>query len=236
MRFNLLLILISISVISCRTKSEKPDVKFSGALHTMMSGDIRATAYLDSLSKKQHLYALGALENLKGEIQIFDGKALNSKVASEELVLDSTFDKKAALIVYAEIDDWTSVDIPNGINSSAKLEKFIEEQAINNKIDTKKPLPFLIEGKAQSLSWHVINWKDGDTIHTHKKHQESGMNGILANEKVEIIGFFSKSHKAVFTHHSTFLHMHFKTKNEGLAGHVDELKIGSNMILKLPKQ
>jgi len=202
----------------------------------MMSGDIRATASLDSLSKKQHLYALGALENLKGEIQIFDGKALNSKVASEELILDSKFDKKAVLIVYAEIGDWTSVDIPNGIDSSAKLEKFIEEQAINNSIDTEKPLPFLIEGKAQSLSWHVINWKDGDTIHTHKKHQESGMNGILANEKVEIIGFFSKSHKAVFTHHSTFLHMHFKTKNEGLAGHVDELKIGSNMILKLPKQ
>jgi len=201
-----------------------------------MSGDIRATASLDSLSKKQHLYALGALENLKGEIQIFDGKALNSKVASEELILDSKFDKKAVLIVYAEIGDWTSVDIPNGIDSSAKLEKFIEEQAINNSIDTEKPLPFLIEGKAQSLSWHVINWKDGDTIHTHKKHQESGMNGILANEKVEIIGFFSKSHKAVFTHHSTFLHMHFKTKNEGLAGHVDELKIGSNMILKLPKQ
>ncbi len=222
-------------VISCKPNTKKTEVNYAGALRSMMSGNLEATASLDSLSKKPHLYALGAFENLKGEIQIFDSKAFNSTVQSGSLVFDTTFDKKAALIVYAEVADWLSVDIPDDIDSSAKLEKFIEEQASKKGVDTKKPLPFLIEGKAQSLSWHVINWKDGDAVHTHQKHKESGLNGVEKNKEVEIIGFFSKSHKAVFTHHTTFLHMHFKNQDEQLAGHVDDLKLGSNMILKLPK-
>ena len=222
-------------VISCKPNTKKTEVNYAGASRSMMSGNLEATASLDSLSKKPHLYALGAFENLKGEIQIFDSKAFNSTVQSGSLVFDTTFDKKAALIVYAEVADWLSVDIPDDIDSSAKLEKFIEEQASKKGVDTKKPLPFLIEGKAQSLSWHVINWKDGDAVHTHQKHKESGLNGVEKNKEVEIIGFFSKSHKAVFTHHTTFLHMHFKNQDEQLAGHVDDLKLGSNMILKLPK-
>jgi len=221
-------------VISCKPNTKKTEVKFTGALRSMMSGNLEATASLDSLSKKPHLYALGAFENLKGEIQIFEGKAFNTIVEAEELVFDTTFDKKAALIVYAEVADWLSVDIPDGIDSSAKLEKFIEEQASKNGIDAEKPIPFLIEGNARSLRWHVINWKDGDTEHTHQKHQESGLNGVEENKEVEIIGFFSKSHKAVFTHHTTFLHMHFKTDDNKIAGHLDDLEMGNEMLLKLP--
>lgn len=235
MKSSFIIVFVLLFLFGCTPYDQNIDVKYSGALRTMMSGDLRATTSLDSLSKKEHLYVLGAFENLKGEIQIFDGKALNTTVVSKELVFDKTFDKKAALIVYAQVPDWLSIDIPNYVDSSTKLEKFIEEQANKNDIDTKKPLPFLIEGRVKSLSWHVINWKDGDTIHTHKKHKESGMNGVETNKEVEIIGFFSKSHKAVFTHHTTFLHMHFKNQDEELAGHVDDLELGGNMILKLPK-
>jgi len=232
---SLLIVFSAVVVLGCVSDTENSDVKYSGALRSMMSGNLQATASLDSLSKKPHLYALGAFENLKGEIQIFNGKAFNSSVQSGNLVFDKTFDKKASLIVYAEISSWQDIEIPSAINSLKKLEAFIEEQAKQSGIDTEKPVPFLIEGKAQSLSWHVINWKDGDTEHTHQKHKESGLNGVEKNKEVEIIGFFSKSHKAVFTHHTTFLHMHFKSQNEELAGHVDDLKLGSNMILKLPK-
>lgn len=232
---TLLIVLSALVVLGCTSNTENSEVKYSGALRNMMSGNLEATASLDSLSKKPHLYALGAFENLKGEIQIFDGKALNSTVQSERLVFDKTFDKKAALIVYAEIANWQNIEIPSVINSSKQLEVFIEKQAKRLGIDAEKPIPFLIEGKTQSLNWHVINWKDDDTVHTHQKYKESGLNGVEENNEVEIIGFFSKSHKAVFTHHSTFLHMHFKSQNEELAGHVDDLKLGSNMILKFPK-
>ncbi len=231
----LVVVSFALLVVGCNSGNQNTEVKYSGALRSMMSGNLQATAFLDSLSKKPHLYALGAIENLRGEIQIFDGKAFNSTVQSGNLVFDKTFDKKASLIVYAEISSWQNIEIPSAINSSKKLETFIEKRANQLGIDAEKPIPFLIEGKAQSLSWHVINWKDGDTEHTHQKHKESGLNSVEENKKIEIIGFFSKSHQAVFTHHTTFLHMHFKSQNEELAGHVDELILGTDMILKLPK-
>lgn len=233
MKSNLIIVSVLLFLIGCKPNDLNTDVKYSGALSTMVSGDLRATASLDSFSKKVNLYALGAFENLKGEIQIFDGNAINSTVQSKELVFDKTFDKKAALLAYAEVANWQDIEIPNEINSLIKLEEFIENKSKQIGLNTEKPLPFLIEGNVKSINWHIIDWKDGDTVHTHQKHKESGLNGIEENKEVEIIGFFSKSHKAVFTHHSTFLHMHFKNKK--LAGHVDEVKLGNNMILRLPK-
>ncbi len=116
-------------VVGCNSGNQNTEVKYSGALRSMMSGDLQATASLDSLSKKPHLYALGAFENLKGEIQIFEGMAFNSTVQSGNLVFDKTFDKKASLIVYAEISSWQNIEIPSAIDSSKKLETFIEKQA-----------------------------------------------------------------------------------------------------------
>jgi len=54
-------------------------------------------------------------------------------------------------------------------------------------------------------------------------------------EEVVILGFYSSQHKAIFTHHSSNSHMHFRTKDQSLAGHVDALKINDSITLNLPK-
>ena len=85
------------------------------------------------------------------------------------------------------------------------------------------------------MDWHVINWKDGDTEHSHEKHITSGLNGTIKNQEATLLGFYSNSHHAIFTHHTTNMHIHMKLNNSEIAGHVDELILGQNMILKLPK-
>lgn len=70
--------------------------------------------------------------------------------------------------------------------------------------------------------------------HTHEKHINAGLKGKIMNENIEIIGFYSDSHHRIFTHHTTNVHMHFKSQNDKLAGHVDTIKLGRRMILKLP--
>jgi acetolactate decarboxylase len=57
----------------------------------------------------------------------------------------------------------------------------------------------------------------------------------LVNEQMEIVGFFSKEHKAIFTHHDSYVHMHLITKNREIMGHLDEIlfKVGS-LTLYLP--
>ena len=223
---------------SCQYANKKgivTEVKYSGALRTIMSGNIQAVISLDSLSNKKHLYALGAVDNLKGEIQIFDGKPRNSFVVDSSLQIKDSYKLKAALLVYAEVEEWDLLQISN-IKTKSDLEEKIFETAKRKGISIEKPFPFLLEGNVSSLDWHVINWKEDDTIHSHKKHTESGLNGTLRNTEVEIVGFYSTKHKAVFTHHTTNMHMHFKTDDNSVAGHVDDLLLNDKITLKLPKQ
>ncbi len=200
----------------------------------MHQADISAVSDLKNLKGLENVYALGALENLKGEIQIFNGDVLNTMVVEGSIAFDRTLDKKATLLVYADVKKWTSLLVPDSIDTKQDLEQFIASSASGIGIDTENPFPFLVEGHADSISWHVIDWKDGDTEHSHQKHIQSGLSGIIHDRDVEMIGFYSNSHHAVFTHHTTNMHVHFRTQDRLLAGHVDNVIPGNKMTLKLP--
>jgi alpha-acetolactate decarboxylase len=230
-----ILVLLLVSCQHIYKKTSITEVKYYGALKTMMSGNIQSVVSLDSLSNKKNLYALGAMENLKGEIQIFNSKPSNSFVLDSSLQIKNSYNIKAALLVSAEVKEWNTIEISN-MTTKNDLENTLFEIAKTNGINTEKPFPFLLEGTLASLDWHVINWKEGDTVHNHKKHKEAGLFGNLRNIPVQILGFYSTKHKTVFTHHSTNMHLHFKTNDHEIAGHVDDLQLGNKMILKLPKQ
>lgn len=235
--------LAAILIVACGTDSKKTTisntanfkVKYKGALKNIMhKGDISAKADLKEIENLEHIYALGALEYLKGEIQIFDSKPFNTMVTDSVLTFDNSFNKKATLLVFASVNKWKSISIPTVVVSHEQLEKYIEQEAMKNQIDPDEPFPFLLEGTPKSFDWHVINWKDGDTEHSHAKHISSGLNGTVENRQVEMLGFYSDSHHAIFTHHITNMHIHVKTVDNKIAGHVDGLTLGPGMILKLP--
>lgn len=246
MKHLILLFAASLLVASCSQPKDNTknnankqsttfEVKYFGALKNMMhKGDISAKFDLADLKETENLYAIGALENLKGEIQIFNSESFNTFVQDSTVTIDNTFTKKATLLVYSIVESWDSYNIPDDIVTYEQLEKHIASVAKKNEINIEKPFPFLIEGKALEFDWHVINWKDGDTEHSHEKHVNSGLNGTKNDQQVELLGFYSDSHHAVFTHHTTNMHIHLKTGDGKLAGHVDALTLGKGMVLKLP--
>lgn len=147
----ILILFTLISLSSCQTDSEESSnemtshfkVEYAGALKNMMhKGDISAKAELSELAEIEHLYALGALENLKGEIQIFDSKPYNTIVADSILAFDHSFDKKATLLVYASVSKWTSITIPDSIITYSQLENYIAQSATEHQIEMDKPFPF----------------------------------------------------------------------------------------------
>ena len=148
---------LSITLASCRDKVENKvsvDVKHAGALRTIMSGNIQPVISLDTLSKSNHLYALGALDNLKGEIQIFDSKPSNSFVIDNSLQIKDSYNLKASLLVYAEIKAWDTFRVENS-KTKSDLEEQIFELATNSGINTEEPFPFLLDGTIATLDWHV---------------------------------------------------------------------------------
>lgn len=220
------------------TESEKNDfkVEFSGALKNMMhKGDLSAYANLNDYKNIEHIYALGAIEELKGEILILDGIPYISSVEENQLKIDNSFNYKASLLVNTVVKDWEEFEIHSEISTYEDLEKCIATTAEQNNISMSKPFPFMIVGKIDSLSWHVINWPEGDHEHSHEKHISSGLHGTHKGIGVQILGFYSDRHHAIFTHHTTNMHLHFISRDKSKTGHVDGLRLGNSMKLLLPK-
>ncbi len=235
MNCQIILYLLFLPFFSCVTSENEYKVEHKGALKDIMhKGDISAKIKLSFFEEQNHFYALGAIENLKGEIQIFNSKPFNTIVIDNTLTFDNSFKQKATLLVYASIEKWNKIIIPENISTYIQFEAFIENTAKMNHIKIDEPFPFLIEGIAQSFNWHVIDWKDGDMHHTHEKHKTSGLHGTIKNSLVEMLGFYSNAHHTIFTHHTTNMHIHVKTADGEVAGHVDDIILGKGMILKLP--
>jgi len=209
---HLIIILTVLLAISCGSPKNDDDnfkVEYKGALKNMMfKSDISAKADLSEFKEINHFYALGAIENLKGEIQIFDSKPFNTSVVESNLIFDNSFNKKATLLVYASVKKWKTINIPDNVLTYEEIEKYIEQTAKVNQINIDAPFPFLIEGIAKSIDWHVIDWKAGDKEHTHEKHKTSGLHGTINDRQVELLGFYSNAHHAIFTHHTTNMHIH----------------------------
>lgn len=223
----------------CACKQSDPNYTFkvehAGALRNIMhKGDLSAQADLNLFKGVENFYALGALENLQGEILILNGESYISSVANDSLFIIATFDRHATLLVSASVKNWDTQNIPDSVSSYSELETYIEAAAKSRGINVEEPFPFLLTGVAKSFAWHVINWAVSDSVHSHEKHINSGLHGQIPNQEVEILGFYSKHHHAIFTHHTTNMHLHVRTTDGVLAGHLDGLTLGRDMVLALP--
>ena len=232
-------LILFIFITSCNPKSTPSfKVDYKGALKNMMhKGDLSAKISLSEINEINYLYALGAVEELKGEVLVINSNVFVSSVSTldtiKSMFIDTTFNKNASLLVYASVEEWISINIPNTIITYEDFEVFVEEIALKKGINTDKPFPFMIEGIAKSFDWHIIDWPEDDTEHSHEKHIHSGLYGTLENQEVEMLGFYSNKHHAIFTHHTTNMHIHVKSKK--VIGHIDDMTLGIDMMLKIPK-
>lgn len=221
---------------SCaQQEKESFSVKHYGELRKVMkNNDLASQIDFTNYSSKENLYALGALENLKGELLILDGKPYRILLGNEKVEIIKDFNFKAVLAVTANVTSWKTFDIPDSIHTKNELENHVFQKAKNEGLSISSPFPFILEGVASSIKWHIIDWPEGDTEHSHEKHVTSGPHGTNSKEDVLILGFYSDKHHGIFTHHTTNMHLHFIRKDESLGGHLDDLTLGKNMKLKLP--
>lgn len=231
------LIYFSLFAFACSTAEDTPYVvEHRGAMRDVMQrGQITANIALGELEGKEHLYALGAAEGLKGEILILNSRPYTATAFGNKLAIDSTYNPGATLLVWAQVPQWQDFPLPDSVRSYQEFEAFIAAAARQKGLATDKPFPFLLEGKPASVSWHVINWPAGDSEHSHEKHQASGLQGVSEQQPMQILGFYSTAHKGVFTHHSTLMHLHGRSLDGKVLGHLDALELADSMVVKLPR-
>ncbi len=223
-------IIITLLILGCSAKTDTSEVKIAGALRTiMMENKTGANIDLRDLKNQEHLYALGAVEGLQGEILVMNSEPILSQAIEDSFSIRNDFETKATLLVYTNVSEWSSQELEANLTNQ-ELEMLIKQMGSENNLST--PFPFKIEGYASKLNWHIVNGNSGQS---HEGHATSGYNNKLQSSEVEILGFYSEAHQGIFTHMGENAHLHFKTVDGSIAGHVDDLLLEKRSLLFLPK-
>lgn len=221
---------------SCSSERKFDDnLHVTGAMRNVMwKGELQGAVDLDSLQHKKNLYGLGPVEFLAGEILILDGKPFVSRVLTDStMMVTETFQVKAPFFVHAQVKSWESIALPDSVTELKSLERFVDTVMI----DQKHPFAFRLTGRISRATIHVVNLPPGSEVSSPDEAHRGQVNYVLEGDDLEILGFFSRRHKGIFTHHDTNMHLHLITRDKSMMGHVDKLEFDHDaMQLWLPSQ
>ncbi len=227
-------------LLSLRKLAESDHVvRWAGALKNVHQGlDFSGKIDLAPLADLPHLYAVGPLENLQGEVTIWDGKPLISRVVEvskdDRVKVDSSLVGKACFLVYGQAQSWKESKLDSSLTAK-QVDQVVKDAATKYGINTDKPFPFLIEGVAKSARYHVMNrTESAPPTPGSESHEKSKVRFTLQDTPVSILGFYSEHHQAIFTHHSSFVHMHVKAADDKIAGHLETIDLEPGARLFLP--
>jgi acetolactate decarboxylase len=222
-------------------------IEYAGAQRDIFkTGKAASVISLESLASRPGLFAVGPVEGLDGEITIFDSKPYITQVRGNDFTLDQTYKHGAFFLVWTEQSKWQDVPVPNTIKGYVDLQQFVKAQAQAAGIDIAKPFPFLLAGTPVEIKWHInVDRTEGKPI-TKELFQKSKQPFVTKNEPVDIIGFYAEHHAGVFlpsskpafmegTDAQNVIHIHLVSKTSKAAGHIDNITLGENMVLRLPK-
>lgn len=225
---KILLIFPFLSILtSCNYSDQKSTVKVVGQMRDVMwKGDLKGKISTDSLSQ-YNAYGLGPVEGLTGEVLLFEGKTFISNVIdsiSHGVILKESIN--APFFVYSNDSELKEISFP-----SKKLDLRSTEYLIDSLYSNyDKPLLIRIDGVFKNLSIHSVNLPPGSSVSSPNEAHKGLTKYNFNNLKGTIVGFFSRKHKAIFTHHDSFLHAHFISESYSIMGHLDSVTYDSEKV------
>jgi len=217
-----------IAAASLLSASQSYQVKWVGEMRkVMMLGEDQGVISLASLKTTEHLYALGPVEGLNGEITVFDSQPVIATIAEGKPRTEQTFGVRAPLLVWGQVAKWSAS--PAAIESMEALDKLVSARANASGLDMTAPVPFRVTGVAQTIQMHIVN-RQGREAKGREAHEAIEVKFPLRDAEVELLGFWSNRHAGVFTHMGSNVHVHGRTRDNQFSGHVDSLRIDSGEI------
>jgi len=231
----LLLIILSLAwscTDTAKVKSKTQNqVYVVGAMKdAMWKGELFPKVSIDTIENKEGLYGIGPKSYMRGELMVINGKTYQSIIDDKNnLRVEEQDGLSAPFFVYANATVWDTLTIPKTVRSLKSIENFISA----NKIDSL-PFVFRLKGSISSANIHVQNLPAGTKVSSPKEAHAGQRQFHIEDQEAEIVGFYSKNHQGIFTHHDAYSHMHLITKDTKYMGHLDDITIDS-MNLLLPK-
>jgi acetolactate decarboxylase len=202
-------------------------------LNMFQQNDLSGRVSLDQLPTQSGFVGVGPVENLKGEVTLYNGNLFVSTLNEKGEDIAAPRDNKQAIFLglgYAR--DWKKIPINSNLKGLSKIEEFVANQAKLNGIDLEAGFPFKIEGEVESLTYHVI-FKSDVLPHSMKLHRAAKKKFNKQNIQVGIAGIYStEAQVGHITHPGKRTHLHVVVKQKN--GHIDDVVIKSGAVLYLP--
>ena len=230
---NIIYIFSVLLFASCTKSTNTSSIKVVGEMRDVMwKGDLKGKIATDSLNNKE-TYGLGPIEFLKGEIVVFEGQSYVSKVVdSISHKVSKVPSVSAPFFVYSSNSDLKIVKFNLKNYTLKELEEYV------NLVykDYDQPLLIRIDGIFENIKVHSVNLPEGKKVSSPDEAHQGLTQYDFKNISGSLIGFFSRHHKAVFTHHDSFFHAHFISEDREVLGHIDETDFNSSKVtLKVSK-
>ncbi len=171
---------------------------------------------MDSLAEPG-LYGVGPLAHLRGEITVVDGVCLVARMVDGQVRVAQEPDVQAPFFVHALVRDWEELVLPGPVVDLAGLDAFLSARAL----DHPGPFAFRLTGIADSVLAHVLDVPEGVRVSSREEAHAYDARITLCGEVVELVGFFSTTHRTVFTHHDSNIHVHALSADRQRMGHAD---------------
>lgn len=199
--------------------------------NVMWKGQLNAVVDTDTLPKG-NLYAMGPVAFLRGEVLLWNDTLIVSQVGKKgEMVTTVTENIGLPFTAYANIGEWVEIAIPKSVKDITGLELFLDSLSQ----PTDAPYFFKIEGQAKVANIHVVNLPEGTKVTSPAEAHQGLQDYRLKNCAFKALGFYSRNHHAIFTHHDTNMHIHLITTDGKNMGHLDGIHFDGNIKLYVGK-
>jgi len=209
-------------------------VRWSGAQRDVLAGDLGGHVDLSPLSVLSDLYGLGPLEGARGEVSIFRGVPSIARVEHGVVVTTSGWAVRACFLVWAQVPVWHTRIVDAAVTDLAAVEEQVVELARERGIDAARPFPFHVAGLASHATLHVLDKRDG-LPHTVERHEQAKVRQRLVTARLELIGFYSRHHRGVFTPGDSNLHVHGRTHDGRVSGHLEAIALEPGARIGVPE-
>jgi len=223
-----------------------PEVETFGSIAQLVRDrDASAKVDLASVIRLPHAYALGSLEDLRGEITIIDGDVWLSYPparpgAAVKVVTTAGTNEAAAFLVATHADeraDWTAIALPDGLASreaAGRLAKWARERGLGG--PEGRPVPFRLDGTFTSLTLAIV---DGRLVPpgpgTEEAMKKAQVIETHARARGTLVGFCSFAPAgSAFTHPGQPCHVHAVLSEERATGHAQDFVVAPGATLWMP--
>lgn len=211
-----------------------------GDLRLIASGELRARTRLERLLARPHVYGIGMMAGLQGELLIRDSKATFGQFDPNRSYHVRTLSGgDVAFLIYAQVPEWRTSTLPPEITDFASLERGLPSLARAAGLNPDGPFPFRLSGHASALRWFVVGGVGNGEPDALSSFMRARTLGGLDDTEINGLGFFSTHHRGVFTNPTSNMHVHFSTSARAAVGtfigHLDDdVRLAPGALLHLP--